>query len=161
MYLKQGDIFWGVGAECGKKIVDFSRKESFQEGHILFKEGDPAERFYSLVKGCVKLRISKIGQTVYTVSRAGEAFGWSSLIGREFYSATAEIKEPSILMVIEREGLQKILEDNPSDGLILFRNLSKTLGSRLMQSYELIARAQQETLSASYGTGQVQEGVTA
>jgi CRP-like cAMP-binding protein len=160
MYLKQGDIFWGVSAECGKKIVDFSRKESFEEGQILFKEGDPADRFFSLVKGRVKLRISKIGQTVYTVSRAGEAFGWSSLIGREVYSATAEIKEPSLLMIIDRAGLQKILEENPADGLIFFQNLSKTLGSRLMQSYELIARAYQDTLSPSYGTGQVQEGVT-
>ena len=87
MYLKQGDIFWGMSSECLKKINTISRKVAYDPGRRLFEEGDPAERFFSLVKGRVKLTVPGTGQTVYTVSRAGEAFGWSSLIDRDFYSA--------------------------------------------------------------------------
>ena len=73
MYLKQGDIFWGMSSECLKRINAISHKVSYDPGHRLFEEGDPAERFFSLIKGRVKLTVSGTGQTVYTVSRAGEA----------------------------------------------------------------------------------------
>jgi len=157
MYLKQGDIFWGMSSESLKKINTISRKISHEPGHVLFEEGDPADRFFSLIKGRIKLTMPGTGQTVYTVSRAGEAFGWSSLIDRDFYSATAEVTAPSVLMVIEKDGLAGILHDHPGDGYIFFRQLAQTLGERLMQSYDLISTAYRETLAVSHGTGQVQE----
>ena len=156
MYLKQGDIFWGVSEECLKKIYDISRKNTYESGQVLFEEGTPADRFYSLVKGRVRLSIQRGGQAVYTVSRAGEAFGWSSLIDRGSYSATAEIIEDSILSEIDKVGLRKILHQYPEDGFIIFRRLARTLGERLLQSYAIIADAGHRP-SVSHGTGQVQE----
>ena len=157
MYLKQGDIFWGVSKECLKKIYDHSRKETYQRGHVLFEEGSPADRFYSLVKGRVRISIQRGGVAVYTVNRAGEAFGWSSLIDRGSYSATAEIVEKTVLMVIDKISLRKIMHEYPQDGFIIFRRLARTLGDRLLQSYDIIAAASHQTPSVSYGTGQVQE----
>ena len=157
MYLKQGDIFWGVSEECLKKIYEASRKESFAGGQVLFEEGSPADTFYSLVKGRVRLSIQRAGQTVYTVNRAGEAFGWSSLIDRGSYSATAETIEDSILTMIDKVSLRKILHESPEDGYIIFRRLARTLGERLLQSYEIIASTSQQSPSVSHGTGQVQE----
>ena len=157
MYLKQGDIFWGVSEECLKKIYKSSRKESFAGGQVLFEEGSPADTFYSLVKGRVRLSIQRAGQTVYTVNRAGEAFGWSSLIDRGSYSATAETIEDSILTMVDKVSLRKILHEYPQDGYIIFRRLARTLGERLLQSYEIIAAASQHAPSVSHGTGQVQE----
>ena len=157
MYLKQGDIFWGVSEICLKKIYKASRKESFKRGHVLFEEGSPADSFYSLVKGRVRLSIQRGGLAVYTVSRAGEAFGWSSLIDRGSYSATADVIEDSILMVIDKISLRKILHEYPQDGFIIFRRLARTLGERLLQSYAIIADASQQAPSITHGTGQVQE----
>ncbi len=157
MYLKQGDIFWGVSEVCLKKIYNVSRKETFARGQVLFEEGSPADRFFSLVKGRVRLSIQRTGLAVYTVNRAGEAFGWSSLIDRGSYSASAETIEDSILMVIDKVSLRKILHEYPEDGFIIFRRLARTLGERLLKSYEIIAAASQQSPSVSHGTGQVQE----
>ena len=157
MYLKQGDIFWGVSEDCLKKIYQVSRKETFKPGNVLFEEGAPADRFFFLVKGRVRLSIQRGGQTVYTVNRAGEAFGWSSLIDRGSYSATAEVLEETILTIIEKVGLRKILHEYPEDGFIIFRRLARTLGERLLQSYAIIADSSQHSPSVSHGTGQVQE----
>jgi CRP/FNR family cyclic AMP-dependent transcriptional regulator len=159
MYLKQGDIFWGMSSESLKKINAFSRKTSYTTGRVLFEAGDPADRFFSLVKGRVKLTMPGTGQTVYTVSRGGEAFGWSSLIDRDVYSASALVTAPSVLLVIEKDALAQILRDYPGDGCIFFRQLAHTLGERLMQSYDLISTVYRETLAASQGTGQVQEEI--
>ena len=80
------------------------------------------------------LGIGETGQTVYTVIHAGEAFGWSSLIDRDVYTASAECIEPTSLMKIDEEKLLKIIEEDPTNGLILFKQLAVMLGNRLLQN---------------------------
>jgi CRP/FNR family cyclic AMP-dependent transcriptional regulator len=157
MYLKQKDIFWAMSKEFAKEIMKISVIESHQEGESLFREGDPANTFYVLLKGCVKLSLGEIGQIVYIVSNAGEAFGWSSLIGRENYSASAEYMAPTKLLKFDREKLQKVLEKDTANSLILFKRLAEILGNRLLQSYTIISSISRAEMSPSYGTGQVMD----
>ena len=73
---------------------------SHEKGDILFHENDEARHFYILLNGHVKLSVGgEGGQVVYDVGQNGEAFGWSSLIGREVYSASAECVQPTKLLV--------------------------------------------------------------
>jgi CRP-like cAMP-binding protein len=155
MYLKQKDIFWAMGKDFVKEIMGISVTESLKQGELLFREGDPANAFYVLLKGRVKLSLGETGQVVYVVSNAGEAFGWSSLIGREIFSASAECMAPTKLLKFDNEKLQKILEEDPTNSLILFKRLAELLGNRLLQSYTIISSAFRAEISPSYGTGQV------
>ena len=155
MYLRQKDIFWGMKRDFVKEIMDISITESHQKGTALFQEGDSANQFYILLKGRVKLRLGKIGQSVYIASNAGEAFGWSSLTGRDTYSASAECMSQTKLLKIDKKPLQKIIEKDTANGLILFRRLAELLGDRLIQSYTIISSAFGVEPSASFGTGQV------
>ncbi|MGD2184955.1 MAG: cyclic nucleotide-binding domain-containing protein [Desulfobacterales bacterium] len=157
MYLEQKDIFWAMRKDFVKKIMDISVTESHKESELLFGEGDPANTFYVLLKGRVKLMLGATGQVVYIVSNAGEAFGWSSLIGRERFSASAECMAPTKLLKFDKEKLQKVLEKDPANSLILFKRLAEILGNRLLQSYTIISSASQAEISPSYGTGQVME----
>jgi CRP-like cAMP-binding protein len=122
---------------------------------LLFRAGSPASHFYILIKGNVKLKIGEDGHVVYIVSKAGEAFGWSSLIDRDVYSATAECSNPTNLLKFERQELQKVLENDSKNGLIFFKRLAMILGNRLLQSYDMISSAAQAELTTSFGTGQV------
>jgi CRP/FNR family cyclic AMP-dependent transcriptional regulator len=142
MYFKQKDIFWGMSKEFAKQIMKISVTESHHEGELLFGEGDPANSFYVLLKGCVKLSL-------------GEAFGWSSLIGRENYTASAQFMTPTKLLKFDREKLRKVLEKDTANSLILFKRLAEILGNRLLLSYRIIASASRAEISPSYGTGQV------
>jgi CRP-like cAMP-binding protein len=155
MYFKQKDIFWGMSKEFAKQIMKISVTESHHEGELLFGEGDPANSFYVLLKGCVKLSLGEIGQAVYIVNNTGEAFGWSSLIGRENYTASAQFMTPTKLLKFDREKLRKVLEKDTANSLILFKRLAEILGNRLLLSYRIIASASRAEISPSYGTGQV------
>jgi CRP-like cAMP-binding protein len=146
-----------MSKEFAKEIMKISVTESHQEGELAFREGDPAISFYVLLKGCVKLSLGEIGQIVYIVSNAGEAFGWSSLIGRENYSASAEYMAPTKLLKFDREKLQKVLEKDTANSLILFKRLAEILGNRLLQSYTIISSISRAEMSPSYGTGQVMD----
>jgi CRP-like cAMP-binding protein len=154
MYFKQGDIFWGMNKEFVGEIMLSAVTESCEKGEMLFRAGDPADKFFILTKGQIKLSIDA-GNVVYIVSKAGEAFGWSSLIGRETYSATAECLSPTNLLKLNAETLQKILEKDSGNGMIFFKRLALVLGNRLLQSYTMISSTALTEKSISFGTGQV------
>ncbi len=155
MYLKQKDIFWGMSKDFVKQIMDMAVTESRIEGEWLFQEGDPANAFYVLLKGRIKLSLGETGHIVYVVSNAGEAFGWSSLIGRESFSASAECMATSKLLIWDKDKLQKVLEKDPANSLLLYKRLAELLGNRLLQSYTIISSVSPAETYASYGTGQV------
>ena len=156
MYFQQADLFWGMSRNFVKKIMDVAEKESHQKGHFLFHEGDPAIYFYILIKGRIKLTIGEVGQMVHTVDHAGEAFGWSSLIDRDVYSASAECRKDTILQKFDRRTLQKILEEDPSNGFIFFKRLAATIGYRLLCSYKMISSSSIADSSPTLGSGQIE-----
>jgi CRP-like cAMP-binding protein len=153
MYIKQKDIFGSLSKDFVKEIMKTSETGSFQAGELLFQEGNPADWFYILLKGRVKLSLGQTGQVVYVVSNAGEAFGWSSLVGRPSYSASAECVTATKLLKFDKEKFQNIVEKDTANGLTLFKSLAAILGDRLLQSYTT-TRAEE---FSSFGTGQVME----
>ena len=138
MYIKQSDLLLGTSMDFVKKIMDISRMISHEKGDVLFQENDRARYFYILLNGRVKLSVGKGGQVVYDVKQNGEAFGWSSLIGRDVYSASAECVEPTKLLVTDRKNLGKVLEEDPANGIIFMKHLAATLGNRLLETYKMI-----------------------
>ena len=152
MFIQQTDLFRGMGKEFLKKVYDTAVKESFEEGQTLFLEGDKAMHFYILLKGRVKLAVGQIRQLVYIVEHPGEAFGWSSLVGRELYSATAKCMADTKILKLNRKELKKVLEKDSLNGLELFRRLAGALGERLISSYGALAFAQPSEEHRTYGS---------
>ena len=138
MHIRQSDLLLGTSMDFVKKIMDISRMVSHEAGDVLFRENDGAQYFYILLNGRVKLTIGESGRMIYNIGQNGEAFGWSSLIGREVYSASAECLEPTKLLVIDRKMLANILEEDPANGIIFLRHLAATLGNRLLETYKMI-----------------------
>ena len=96
---------------------------------------DHARYFYILLKGKVKLSLGKTGPIVYVAKHPSEIIGWSSLIGRDVYSASAECIEPTNLLRFDREKFLMMLEDNSDNQAILFKRLAEMLGNRLLELY--------------------------
>ena len=101
MYINQSELFMGTSMDFVKKLMDISQMTSHAKGDILFRENDQARYFFILLNGCVKLSIGETGQVVYEACRVGEVFGWSSLIGGNEYSASAECIEATKLLKTE------------------------------------------------------------
>ena len=157
MYIQQADLFWDMSRSFVKEVMDVAVKETYQKGDFLFREGDPAAHFYILIKGHIKLTTSEAGQLVHTVDRAGEAFGWSSLVDRDVYSASAECAEKTILQKIDSISFQKILEEDMANGLIFFKRLAGIIGNRLIWSYKMVTASSQAQVSPNAGSGQIEE----
>jgi CRP-like cAMP-binding protein len=165
MIIQQADLLKGLSRDFIKEFMDTTTKDSHKEGDNLFREGDSANRFYILLKGRIRLTIGKAGQMVYHVDRPGEAFGWSSLVDREAYSASAECMVETKLLRIDRVEFQRIVENDPSNGMIFFRRLAEAVGERLINSYNALLLAQPSEDHRTYGDSstleEMSEGPTA
>ena len=157
MYIQQADLFEGMKSDFVMKFMEIAEKEYHKKGHFLFYKGDPANHFYILIKGRVKLRIGETVEVRYIVDHAGEAFGWSSLIDRDVYSASGECLEETILQKFDKNKIHAIIENDPANGLIFFKRFAETIGTRLLWSYNMLTPSSQAWISPSLGTEQIQE----
>jgi CRP/FNR family transcriptional regulator, cyclic AMP receptor protein len=139
MYLKQGDLFWGMEKDFVKAAMDISAKQNYEEGGLIFSEGDPADAFFILIKGRVKLTLGEKSREVYVAYHPGEIIGWSSIIGRDKLSATAHCLEPTILSKVDRKHFLDIIKKFPVEGATLFQRVAAMLGNRLLHLYPSIA----------------------
>lgn len=157
MYIMQSDLFHGMNTDFVKEVMDLAEKESYEAGAFVFKKGDAADYFFILLKGQVQLSPEDVGEVVHAVTHAGEAFGWSSLVGRGVYSASGRCLIPTKLLKFNGERLQQVLEKDPGNGLIFYRKLADALGHRLIQSYKMVSSAAQAQTAVSFGSGNLMQ----
>jgi len=119
--------------EFMKQVIDLTLTISSKAGDKLFKVGDPANFFYILLKGSVTMERGK-GKW-YTAKKAGELFGWSALIHRKEFAASATCNIDSELLKIESDPFLKLLESSPVNKAILYEQLAKMIGNQLLEVY--------------------------
>jgi len=147
--------FKGFPSEFLKDLLALGEKVTYEPNQILFRQGEEADYFYVLTQGKVDISVGESGHTVYTVNHPGEVFGWSCVLGRTQYSATAETKEKTSVVRIKGDEVTKYLEKDPSKGLIFFKAVARVLVNRLLQLYNLISETSTVGAGLSYGSGQV------
>ena len=135
MYLRQSDLFLGMGHQFLKDAMAISERLSLAEGHVIFSQGDPADHFYILIDGCVALRVKGSG-AVYEGCHVGELFGWSSLIGDAAYTATAVTASPALLLKFPAADFHELLSAEPDSQAVFYAQLARALGKRLLACYE-------------------------
>lgn len=133
MHFSQSDLFWGMSIDFVKASTELAVHVSSKEGEKLFEIGDKADRFYVLLKGSVTMK--RGDGKLYTAQDAGEIFGWSSLINRPEYAASAICDKKSELLSIKAEPFLKIIDKSPNDRATLFERLAKMLGNQLLGVY--------------------------
>ena len=137
MYIKQSELLWGLDTSFIKAFIDSAMKKTYPEGYKLFSAGDPADFFYILMKGSIRLSVGEQDRTTYIVEHGGEAFGWSGLVGMPRDSTSAECKKESMVMVFAKEFVQSVADADPENGMRFYRRLARMLGNRLIYSYNL------------------------
>lgn len=151
MVIDQADLFHNTSRQFIKRVMEIERRVFYQTGDCVFRQGEPADCFFVLLDGCVRIHLGQIGQAVHIVNRPGEAFGWSCLVDRPAFSASAQCTAPTTLLIFDKPHFGLIVEEAPADGVIFYKNLARLLGHRLLQSYRCAGGNQTDQ---ALGTGQ-------
>lgn len=141
MFVEEADLFKGMSDRFMTELRKIVVEEPCNPGTFLFRTGDPAECLYILREGRVRLAVGERGHMTHTVGSAGEAFGWSSLVDRDSYSASAECLTPCRVVKIDKRSLYRILENDPASGMLFYKRLAGVIGQRLVESYDAVISA--------------------
>ena len=101
-------LFEGMTQEFIEKVARTLSEEAFDEGAYIFRQGDPATSLYFLEKGRVRMTVGAHGSVTKILSRPGEAFGWSSLVGTGTYTASAKCMSTTRVLRGEKTALLRV-----------------------------------------------------
>ena len=134
-----------------KRLFSIAEKKDYQEGEIIFSEGDKNKEMYIIEKGKVKVFLEREGEEIeLSTFSEGEFFGEMALFtGRE---RTASIKaiEPTTLLIFKRKDMERLIEEHPKIGAKVLFAVIEEISERLartneeFETYYLIHRALRE-----------------
>lgn len=112
------------------QIIDILK---FDMDEILFRENEPAERFYMLRSGNVLLeqRISGEVTAIIASIKPGLSFGWSAMIKDSLYTSDAVCVEPSEIYSFKQSKVQKLFAQDPEMGFRFYQRLLVIIKKRL------------------------------
>ena len=106
----------------------------------IFEQDEQANYLYLLVRGTVALEYKPYDGTRITLTRlhAGDAFGWSSVVGGKTYTSSITSETEVEAVRIRGSVLQKMCRENPDIGCVLLDRLAESVSGRWKNSREQV-----------------------
>ena len=125
------------------KIADNVDVLRFDRDDIVFKQNEPAERFFMLVKGSILLQQTITDKVTACLDniKPGYSFGWSAMIADALYTSDAVCVEPSQVFSLKRSKSMKLFDQDPSIGYNLHKQLLVIIKDRYDYRSEQFRRA--------------------
>jgi CRP/FNR family cyclic AMP-dependent transcriptional regulator len=119
-------------------LTDCAMSVQFEEGQIIFHEGEIANRFYLIESGEVVLEsgIRSVDSVVIDVIGAGDLLGWSWMFPPYTWRFTARAIEPTSAIFFYGTILREYCERDDSLGYELFKRLAPIMIQRMQSARE-------------------------
>lgn len=127
--VRQVPLFTGLEDETLALLTSGAIERSYRRGSLLFSMGEPADRFYVVLDGWVKLfRESPDGnECMVGLFTRGESFAEAAMFDRLGFPVNAAVAEDARLLVFTADHFLTTLEQNHGLALNLLANLSGML----------------------------------
>ena len=109
------ELFNEIPAESVKAAMAMARRATARRGTCFYRNGEPAQRLFLLVSGCVRLRlVTPSGKSVlFRFIRPGDFFGQQAILSHPAkYFAMAEAAEASVAFCWPRAATQQLLRSH-------------------------------------------------
>jgi CRP-like cAMP-binding protein len=117
-------------------LSDAAEQVAMGPGDIVFRQGDPATSFYSVVEGEVALRLQHPSGASLEVDRAtpGTIFGSCVCVQRDTYATTAQCVKGTRLLRIKAVALKRLMDDEPLLGYTIQQLVSRVYFLRYLET---------------------------
>lgn len=126
-------FFKGMEEEHIQLIVGCAKNVRFDEGEIVFHEGDPADQFYFIREGlvAVEMMIPQRGfRTLQTVGE-GDVLGWSWLLPPHRWRFGARTLQPTRALAFDGKCLRAKCEEDHDLGYEMLKRFIDVISERL------------------------------
>jgi CRP/FNR family cyclic AMP-dependent transcriptional regulator len=143
--IAQHPFLRGLRQEHLEALAQCAMRLRFKAGHVIFHEGDPANRFYLLIKGKVALEADSDEKRVRVQTiGAGDVLGWSWLFPPYYTHFDARALEPTEAMFFYGTRLREMCEENHELGYEILNRIALVVINRLVATErKLIAKSGQ------------------
>ncbi len=136
--LARTDFFADADAEALRRIADQGHERHLIRGDVLFREGDPPEALYLVLRGRLAIAIANPidrRESVVALMEAGDLFGEMGMLDEGPRSAMARALEPTAVLEVPYEPILAMFEENPK----LLWNVTRLLAQRIRVTDEALA----------------------
>ncbi len=139
----------GMKPEHLKKLLAVAMFKQFERHEIVFREGEPANRFYLICRGKIALQSRGYGEPAPLVQFVGEdeVLGWSWLFPPYYWHFTARAVEPTCAIFFYGTRLRDQSDADPAFGYELMRRVAAVVTKRLQISRVQLLQLQQDLCS--------------
>lgn len=137
-------------SECSR-FLGHGRPQHIPEGGYLFQQGEPAELFYILIEGRVKLtQLTPNGdQVILQIVGAGGGIGIIVALGEMDYPASAEALEDSVLHSWNRETTRRLMLEIPQLALNGMELIAKRFANIQSRYRELATKRVEQRVAST------------
>ena len=116
------------------RLAEMARVVEWNEGALIFREGDQHDHLYILRSGHVALEMNvpSRGQTRILTVRSGELLGWSALLGDSRMTTSAIALEPTLAAAMSGRDLRLLCGTDHEVGYHIMRRVASALSQRLV-----------------------------
>lgn len=131
--LAKVEIFAGLTPEALGLLADIASEEHVSAGTVIFRQGDPGDRLYVLVRGRVRIsrQLPGVGEETLAVLEAGDVFGEMALLDEAPRSADAHAHVSCHLAWIGKDRFEDLLFLHKDLAYEVLWNVIRTLIRRL------------------------------
>jgi len=117
-----------------KNIAQIANAVCYPPNQVLFREGEPGQNLYFLVKGKIEVlyNIGEAGQVHVDTVSAEEVFECSALIEPYTYTATMRTTSETEVLVVDAIALRELMQKDCRLGFILQQQIIKLLIKRVI-----------------------------
>jgi len=128
-YLREVDIFRDLTHEEMAWLKDTTEMVLYEAGRVIYDQEDPAEVLFILKTGRVQLyRLSPEGKKLEIATLSpGTFFGDMPLLGERMHHTFAEAIEESLICIMRREDLERVILKKPQVAMRMLEVLSNRL----------------------------------
>ncbi len=127
--LKSCFLFSGLSQSYIDQLEQIGQVRSYKKKEAIFFEGEPADGFYIIMSGKVKIfKLSSEGrEQILHIFGPGEPFGEAAVFAGAMFPANSAAMEKTDVFYIPRAAFERLIKENPSLSLNLLAILSKRL----------------------------------
>jgi len=124
-----------------QRLATCAQRSFFHAGNRVFREGDPADRFWLIQEGHVRLdtHLPGRGDVVVDTLGPGVVLGWSWLFPPYRWHFGAVAVETTLTVELDGPGIRQTCEQNPDLGYELARRFMQVVVQRLQSTRRQLA----------------------
>lgn len=150
-FLADVRLFRDVATADREALAQRLGERTLRKGQVLFREGEQGAEMFIVRRGAmiISKRVTGSVEQVLAHVSPGDFFGEMSLFDRSPRSATLQADADTMLLVLDRDNLQRMIETSPHAAAAFFHALVRVFIERLRASGDLVAEVTRWGLEAT------------